>query len=317
MRSGRRSLRTITIGGAALAAAASFSARPAMGATSCFNVSCATTCTPSAPAAIATLIEAADFPAGATTPIAFVDPLDGRGRRLVATQQGAILVWDGSTDEMLPTMFLDLRSGPGGPGAVRRRARAAGAWRSTPTTRPPGASTCSTPPQRPGTSWSPATTLGRQPGRRRPGLGHPDPGHRAFRGGQPQRRPARVRAQRWLPLHLDRRRRRRLRRQPGHERRRPEHQHPARQAAAHRRAWGRSARRPRPTTAASAPATTPCPRPTRSSARSRPATRSGTWACATRSASLSTAHRRHLHRRRRAGPVGGAQRPAGRDRGAR
>ena len=115
MRSGRRSLRIIMTGGAALAVAASFTARPAMAATSCFNVSCATTCTPTAPVGISTLITPADFPAGATTPVAFLDPNDGRDRRLVVTQQGAILVWDDSKDAMLPTMFLDLRDNTGGP----------------------------------------------------------------------------------------------------------------------------------------------------------------------------------------------------------
>jgi hypothetical protein len=89
--------------------------RSAEAATSCFNVSCATTCTPAAPVGIATLVSPADFPAGATTPIAFVDPNDGRDRRLIATQQGAILVWDDSKHAMLPTMFLDLRSSTGGP----------------------------------------------------------------------------------------------------------------------------------------------------------------------------------------------------------
>jgi glucose/arabinose dehydrogenase len=89
--------------------------RPALAATSCFNFSCASTCTPPAPVGISTLIAPADFPAGATTPVAFLDPNDGRDRRLVATQQGAILVWDDSKDAMLPTMFLDLRSSTGGP----------------------------------------------------------------------------------------------------------------------------------------------------------------------------------------------------------
>jgi glucose/arabinose dehydrogenase len=115
MRSGRRSLRRIATGGAALAVAAIPMVRPAAAATSCFNVSCATTCTPAAPVGIATLVSPADFPAGATTPVSFVDPNDGRDRRLIATQQGAILVWDDSKDAMLPTMFLDLRSSSGGP----------------------------------------------------------------------------------------------------------------------------------------------------------------------------------------------------------
>lgn len=84
-------------------------------ATSCFNESCATVCTPDLPVGIETLVAAGDFPVGADTPIAFVDPLDGRGRRLIATQEGSILVWDGLTRTMLPTPFLDLRDDIGGP----------------------------------------------------------------------------------------------------------------------------------------------------------------------------------------------------------
>lgn len=86
----------------------------ARGATSCLNESCAMSCSP-APVAISTLVEPGDFPAGATTPIAFVDPGDGRSRRLIATQEGSILVWDGATGEILPTPFLDLRDDVGGP----------------------------------------------------------------------------------------------------------------------------------------------------------------------------------------------------------
>ena len=101
---------------AALAVVASFTVAPqARGATTCSNFSCATTCTPGSPVGITTLVAPADFPAGATTPIAFLDPADGRDRRLIATQQGAILVWDDSKDAMLPTMFLDLRDDTGGP----------------------------------------------------------------------------------------------------------------------------------------------------------------------------------------------------------
>ena len=61
------------------------------------------------------MIAAGQFPDGATTPIAFVDPNDGLRHRLVATQQGAILVWDGATGSLLTTPFLDLRSSAGGP----------------------------------------------------------------------------------------------------------------------------------------------------------------------------------------------------------
>jgi hypothetical protein len=97
------------------AAAATLVASPAEGATTCKNVSCATSCSPSPPVAISTLIDAGDFPVGGTTPIAFVNPLDGRPRRLVATQEGMILVWDGTTGNLLPTPFLDLRDDVGGP----------------------------------------------------------------------------------------------------------------------------------------------------------------------------------------------------------
>ncbi len=90
-------------------------ARPATAATQCFNVSCGESCTPGPPVEISTLIGPDDFPAGADTPIAFIDPGDGRGRWLVATQEGAILVWDGPTDTILPTFFIDLRDESGGP----------------------------------------------------------------------------------------------------------------------------------------------------------------------------------------------------------
>jgi hypothetical protein len=85
------------------------------GATSCFNESCAMSCSPDLPVGISTLIPAGDFPGVADTPIAFVDPDDGSSRRLIATQEGAILVWDGSTQTILPTFFLDLRDDVGGP----------------------------------------------------------------------------------------------------------------------------------------------------------------------------------------------------------
>ena len=84
-------------------------------ATSCKTAACSGTCTPGAPVGISTIIAAASFPAGMTTPISFVDPADNRARFLVATQQGAILVWDGATGALLPTPFLDLRDDVGGP----------------------------------------------------------------------------------------------------------------------------------------------------------------------------------------------------------
>jgi glucose/arabinose dehydrogenase len=84
-------------------------------ATSCQNVSCSATCTPDMPAGVSTLMDSDDFPSGANIPIALVDPDDGRDRLLVATQEGAILVWDDTNQEMLSEFFLDLRDNTGGP----------------------------------------------------------------------------------------------------------------------------------------------------------------------------------------------------------
>ncbi|MEM7352809.1 MAG: PQQ-dependent sugar dehydrogenase [Acidobacteriota bacterium] len=98
-----------------LAVIALLSVTPVEGATSCFDESCGISCTPGLPVDISTLVPSSEFPPGATTPIAFVDPNDGRGRYLIATQQGTILVWDGATQSILPTFFLDLRDDVGGP----------------------------------------------------------------------------------------------------------------------------------------------------------------------------------------------------------
>ncbi len=88
-------------------------AAAAEGATSCFNESCGISCSPDLPVEISTLVPPTEFPGGADTPIAFVDPDDGSNRRLIATKQGAILVWNGVS--ILPTFFLDLRDNNGGP----------------------------------------------------------------------------------------------------------------------------------------------------------------------------------------------------------
>jgi hypothetical protein len=105
-----------SLGGVVLVVIAALSQSSAVwGATQCVNVSCGMACNPAAPVDISTLVAPGDFPVGATTPIAFVDPLDGGGRRLIATQEGAILVWDGSTRSILPTWFIDLRDDTGGP----------------------------------------------------------------------------------------------------------------------------------------------------------------------------------------------------------
>jgi len=84
-------------------------------ATSCFEASCATSCSPTLPVAISTLVGPGDFPPEADTPLAFVDPDDGSSRRLIATQEGMILVWDGASASILPTPFIDLRDNVGGP----------------------------------------------------------------------------------------------------------------------------------------------------------------------------------------------------------
>jgi hypothetical protein len=95
----------------ALLAASSPAAR---GATDCFDESCAASCSPGFPVAISTLVETADFPVDAERPVGFVDPGDGGGRRLIPTQEGAILLWSRDAASPLP-FFLDLRSGVGGP----------------------------------------------------------------------------------------------------------------------------------------------------------------------------------------------------------
>ncbi len=101
---------------ACLSVLVALSAVPAArGATDCFSDSCGGSCSPGLPVAISTLIPSGEFPAGATTPIEFLDPNDGRGRRLIATQEGGILVWDGSTGTILPDFFIDLRDNVGGP----------------------------------------------------------------------------------------------------------------------------------------------------------------------------------------------------------
>lgn len=92
-----------------------FQGSTALAATSCGTDSCAAQCDPTPPVAISTLVPASEFPSGATTPIAFIDPVDGTDRRFIVTQQGAILLWRGAEMAIEPTPYLDLRSGSGGP----------------------------------------------------------------------------------------------------------------------------------------------------------------------------------------------------------
>lgn len=75
-------------------------------ATACYTQNCLATCTPTAPAAVSTVI--AGFPSGTDTPIAFVDPADNLPHRFVATQEGVIFVWSGVTQTLRATPFLDL-----------------------------------------------------------------------------------------------------------------------------------------------------------------------------------------------------------------
>src|ERR1044071_8316732 len=108
-----RPVRPSVLAAALLAAVAILGAGAARAATSCTNVACGG-CTPPS-GGTSTLIPAAGFPAGMTPPIAFVDPGDFRGRRLVATQQGGILVWNTRTASFLAAPWLDLRDDVGGP----------------------------------------------------------------------------------------------------------------------------------------------------------------------------------------------------------
>jgi glucose/arabinose dehydrogenase len=103
------------LSGAALVAASTLALGPwARAETSCYNDMCGS-CSPAPPVEISTLVAADDFPVGADTPIAFVDPGEGSSRRLIATQEGAILVWEGAAQSILPDFFLDLRDDTGGP----------------------------------------------------------------------------------------------------------------------------------------------------------------------------------------------------------
>lgn len=90
---------------------------PARGAAACYSSACGSCSPPIGESfALSTVVAAGLFPAGATTPIEFVDPGDERGRRLIATQQGAILVYDAPSNTMLAAPFLDLRVDGAGAG---------------------------------------------------------------------------------------------------------------------------------------------------------------------------------------------------------
>jgi glucose/arabinose dehydrogenase len=101
------------VGALALVLVAVLAPARALSATACYNVSCASACSPTPPAAVSALITG--FPVGGSTPIDFADPDDGLTHRFVATKQGLILVWDGTTQALLATPFLDLRDDSGGP----------------------------------------------------------------------------------------------------------------------------------------------------------------------------------------------------------
>ncbi len=87
---------------------------PAGAISTCQNGSC-TACAPTIAGTVSPYIVDTDFPA-ASTPIVFIDPADGLKHRFVATQEGAILVWDTVTHAFLATPFLDLRFDGAGSG---------------------------------------------------------------------------------------------------------------------------------------------------------------------------------------------------------
>ena len=99
----------------AVAFAASGALSPLAAISTCQNGSC-TACAPSIPGTVSTYIADTAFPAGADVPIVYVDPADGLRHRFVATQQGAILVWNTQTHAFNATPFLDLRNDGAGPG---------------------------------------------------------------------------------------------------------------------------------------------------------------------------------------------------------
>ncbi|MEO8276989.1 MAG: PQQ-dependent sugar dehydrogenase [Thermoanaerobaculia bacterium] len=100
-----------------LLAASSFAAVPAAALSTCLNGgSCASAQCSGIPGTFADYIPAAAFPSGADTPIKFIDPADGLHHRFVATQQGAILVWNTQTHSFNATPFLDLRNDGAGAG---------------------------------------------------------------------------------------------------------------------------------------------------------------------------------------------------------
>jgi glucose/arabinose dehydrogenase len=95
-----------------LAVVALAAAPPVQAVNQCQDGSCVA-CAPAIGGVLSPLI-----PGGiGGTPIAFVDPGDNSRRRFIATQQGRIMLWDGSTGAI--TEFLDLRDGElGQPGRV-------------------------------------------------------------------------------------------------------------------------------------------------------------------------------------------------------
>ncbi len=109
---GRRARVTLA---AIVALAACGALSPLAAISTCQNGSC-TACAPSIPGSVSTYIADTAFPAGASIPIVFVDPGDGLHHRFVATQEGAILVWNTQTHAFNATPFLDLRNDGAGTG---------------------------------------------------------------------------------------------------------------------------------------------------------------------------------------------------------
>ncbi len=262
----------------------------------CQNGSCAA-CAPSIPGAVSTYIADTAFPPEADVPIAFVDPADGLHHRFVATQEGAILVWNTQTQTFNATPFLDLRNDGGGPGLDKVNYDFGERGLLSMAFDPDYATTgrfwvyyTSRPQPTPTIANGDIVVEGYLRSGGNPEIASTD-AHAALphhaRGDQSQRWAPRLRSRR-LPLHLHRRRRRRLRQRPGYR---------TAMASSRRRSSARSCAstcaasrlRRRHRNAVSTVPTTRFPTTIRTSDRRTPATRSSSSACATRSVSVSTA----------------------------
>jgi hypothetical protein len=100
-----------------VAAAIWLQAAPLPAVSACSSAACGACAPPTAGFGITTLIGPEDLPDTGDAVTAFVDPNDGTARRLVVSQEGIIWVWNGLTQQILPTPFLDLTARVLFPGA--------------------------------------------------------------------------------------------------------------------------------------------------------------------------------------------------------